>query len=97
MREIAAGVAILAQPDRPAWLWSRVGGDLLDLSALRAARRVVPSDDRRRAFATWAVLGVTALDILCATQLSRRNGAPEPLEEGSGERWRTIYKNTPQA
>ena len=31
-REIANGVAILAQPDNPAWLWSRVGGDGIALA-----------------------------------------------------------------
>src|SRR4026208_904590 len=31
-REIGNGLAILMQPDNPAWLWSRVGGDLIDLA-----------------------------------------------------------------
>jgi hypothetical protein len=33
-REIGAGLAILAQPDRPEWLWARVAGDGIDLSYL---------------------------------------------------------------
>ena len=33
LRELAAGIGILAQPDRPAWLWARVGGDVLDLAS----------------------------------------------------------------
>jgi hypothetical protein len=75
-REMGNGLAILAQPDRAAWLWSRVAGDALDLATLA---RVMdePSTDRRRAiFAATAVLGVTALDVLCAQQLSqdRQNG-----------------------
>jgi hypothetical protein len=71
VREIATGAAILAQPDRPVWLWSRVGGDLLDLSSLRAAPHAFSADRRRRAVATWAVLGIAALDVLCAAELGR--------------------------
>jgi hypothetical protein len=66
-REVGAGVAILAQPDRAAWLWSRVAGDALDLATLAAA----PTTHRgRTTFAAAAVLGVAALDVLCARQLS---------------------------
>jgi uncharacterized membrane protein len=73
-REIAAGVAILRQPDNPKWLWTRVGGDAVDLASLGG---VLGSDDAshgRTLFATASVLGVTALDLLCATQLSARAG-----------------------
>src|SRR5690349_232106 len=34
IREVAAGVGILLQDNPCQWLWARVGGDLLDLSAL---------------------------------------------------------------
>ena len=71
-REIANGVAILAQPNQARWLWSRVGGDAVDLAALG---RVLGSDyaDRERTlFATASVLGVTALDVLCAMRLGAR-------------------------
>ena len=37
LREIGAGLAILAQPKKPAWMWSRVGGDAIDLALLGAA------------------------------------------------------------
>jgi uncharacterized membrane protein len=65
-RELANGVAILAQPDRAAWMWSRVGGDAVDLMSLMQAHRTDPD---RTIAATAAVLGVTALDIYCAQQL----------------------------
>ena len=70
-REIANGVAILAEPDRAAWVWGRVGGDTVDLLSLVQANKMNPD---RTAAATAAVLGVTALDVYCAGQL-RRNAA----------------------
>ena len=77
-RELGAGMAILAQPDRPAWLWSRVAGDALDLATLASA----PSTHRGRVtFAAAAVIGVAALDVICATQL---NGQAD--DEGSSDR-----------
>jgi uncharacterized membrane protein len=84
-REIANGVAILAQPDQARWLWSRVGGDALDLASLG---RILGSDyaDRGRTlFATASVLGVTALDVLCAMQLGARDST------------RGAYPGTPHA
>ncbi|HEV3471451.1 MAG TPA: SRPBCC family protein [Pyrinomonadaceae bacterium] len=71
LREIAHGVAIFAQGRRPAGaVWSRVVGDALDLAALGAAFASPRSDKGRVAFATANVLAVTALDVLCARQLS---------------------------
>jgi uncharacterized membrane protein len=84
-REIANGVAILAQPDRARWLWSRVGGDVVDLSALGTAFSQEDADRRRLTAATMAVLGVTALDVLCAGKMSVRGG-PERASRRSGVR-----------
>ena len=70
-REIGTGLAILAQPAQPAWLWSRVGGDALDLAWLGNTASDRRTDRTRLATAAAAVLGVTALDVLCAQQLSR--------------------------
>jgi uncharacterized membrane protein len=84
-REIGNGLAILMQPDNPAWLWSRVGGDVLDLASLASAARSDNADQRRVSAASAAVLGVTALDVICARQLSaRRSGgrALTPRVEG---------------
>ena len=71
MREIASGIGILSQHREPApWVWSRVAGDLLDLATLGAA---MAGDNPRRGRAAGAmamVLGVTALDMYCASQLS---------------------------
>jgi uncharacterized membrane protein len=73
-REIANGLAILAQPDQARWVWARVGGDALDLASLGAATRSNNTSSGRAAFATLSVLGVTALDVMCAQRLSRQNG-----------------------
>lgn len=65
-REIAAGVGILTRPDQSKWLWSRVGGDALDLASLGAAAHDERSDPTRLAFAAAAVASVTALDLIAA-------------------------------
>ena len=73
-REMAAGAAILAYPDEPGPVWARVAGDALDLLVLAGA--VTARRNRGRAaptVAALAVLGVTALDILCAAALTKRN------------------------
>ena len=72
-REIAHGVGILAQhraEDRSPWVWTRVGGDALDLATL--ATGLHPSNPRRDrvALAMMAVGGVTALDMACAAMTS---------------------------
>lgn len=71
VREVGAGVALLAQPSNPAWVWARVGGDALDIATLVAADR---SDNRRRTTLRTALAGVialTAADIALALRLGR--------------------------
>jgi uncharacterized membrane protein len=70
-REIAAGIAILSQPDRARWLWSRVGGDALDLAWLGRAMTRESSETDRLGMAATAVAGVTALDVIAAQRLAR--------------------------
>jgi uncharacterized membrane protein len=69
-RELANGLAVLAEPDRAAWMWSRVGGDAVDGALMAAAWRRDDTDAGRLGVAAAAVAGVTALDVLCAVQLS---------------------------
>jgi uncharacterized membrane protein len=69
-REIGHGLGILSNPASAGWVWTRVGGDAVDLSVLAAALQSDDSDRARVASAIIAVLGVTALDIMCAGQLS---------------------------
>jgi uncharacterized membrane protein len=76
LREIAAGLMIFSQGNKPAaGVWSRVAGDALDLATLAAAAVSPRTNKTGVAFATVNVLGVTALDILCAQELSRRKGS----------------------
>jgi len=75
MREIASGVGILTQRRPTGWLWSRVGGDAMDLALLGAALSSGKARRNRVAAAAAAVAGVTVLDMLCSQQLSRRSGA----------------------
>jgi uncharacterized membrane protein len=78
LREIFHGIGIFAQGRRPAAaVWSRVAGDALDLAALGAAFASPRSKKGRLAFATANVLAVTALDTLCAQQLSSNGNTTE--------------------
>lgn len=75
LREIAAGVGILskAQPG-PLWVWARVAGDALDLSALGVALDSKHTRRENVVAATVAVVGATALDVYCAIQLTKEHG-----------------------
>lgn len=70
MRELAAGAGILSQQQQASWVWARVAGDMLDLASLASAFRAEGADKSRLAAATAAVLGVTALDVMCGQALS---------------------------
>jgi len=70
-REAACGVAILNRSRPTEWLWARVAGDVLDLATLGANFADANRAERGRLWASAiAVAGVTALDILCASQLT---------------------------
>ena len=93
LREIASGVGILSG-ERPAGaVWSRVGGDAVDLALLGAALFSPNAKKGRVLAAAAAVAGVTALDYICAQQLSenisdRDGNVMAPTTEGqpSGRR-----------
>jgi uncharacterized membrane protein len=72
LRELTSGVGIIANPRPAGWMWSRVAGDLMDLAVLGAAMRADESRPGRLAAAGAAVVGVAALDVLCAQRLSQR-------------------------
>ncbi len=83
IRELAAGVGILAQPHPTApWLWARVGGDLMDIVSLGVAYQNHESKRKAIGFALGNVLAVTVLDILCARQLSERRIATDGRRTG---------------
>ncbi|MCR0981747.1 hypothetical protein [Roseomonas populi] len=80
VREVANGVAILANPASAPLLWARVGGDVLDVATLVGTPSYGAAERRNVKIAVAAVLGVTLLDILCATRLSEEDGeAPRGL------------------
>jgi uncharacterized membrane protein len=70
-REIGHGLAILRRPSSAGAVWSRVGGDAIDLSLLGYALSSDGADRRRVSAAMAAVGGVTLLDVMCAQRLSR--------------------------
>jgi uncharacterized membrane protein len=70
LREIGAGITIFAQKKPTEGVWSRVVGDAIDLTSLGIAAGNPESNRGRVAFATANVLAVTALDVICAMQLS---------------------------
>jgi uncharacterized membrane protein len=71
LREIASGLGILRESRHPGWIWSRVGGDAMDLGLLGLAMVNPRAKHKRLAAATAAVAGVAALDYLCAEEMSR--------------------------
>jgi len=70
LREIGAGITIFAQQKPTEGVWSRVVGDAIDLTSLGVAATNPEAKLGRVAFATANVLAVTALDVICAMQLS---------------------------
>ncbi|HET9479265.1 MAG TPA: SRPBCC family protein [Pyrinomonadaceae bacterium] len=70
LRELASGITIFTQKKPATGVWSRVAGDALDLASLGMAFTAPDAKRGRVAFATANVLAVTALDLMCATQLS---------------------------
>ncbi|MEU3546179.1 SRPBCC family protein [Streptomyces longwoodensis] len=73
VRELTAAAGLLGRP-HPAWLWSRVGGDLMDLTLL--ARALKNHDGRglgRTVAATAAVTALTATDVYAAVTRTRRS------------------------
>jgi len=98
LREIAAGVGILASRDPAPWLWARVGGDAIDLASVgigigRYNRRLGSAQA-----ALAAVAGVAVIDGACARAIGesaarqrqaardyrRRSGLPRSPDEMRG-------------
>ena len=56
-------------------MWSRVGGDVVDVASLGRAMSSGRADRARVLGATTLVAGVTALDVICARQLAQSRSA----------------------
>jgi uncharacterized membrane protein len=106
LREITSGIGILTRPRPTGWVWSRVGGDVMDLALLGKALNSEESDRTRVAAATAAVLGVGVVDFLTGQQLRRggngaaeaRGGSPRERRRGSSgiEVTQAITTNRPR-
>lgn len=93
-REVVSGVGLVRARNRTPWIWSRVGGDALDIAALIAGLR--RNRQKRNVGLTLAAVGaITALDLLYARSLNRakaararrsgRNAGAAPEAEGEME------------
>ena len=95
VREVAAGVGLLRQP-RAEWAWGRVAGDVMDL-ALLGRTIASPGGDRDRAVgATAAVVGVMALDVICAQRLSSSAQPGVGGDRGIGVQQRITVNRPPE-
>ncbi len=71
IREIGAGIGILSSERPVPWLWSRVAGDMMDITLLAAAMNSDDNDTDRVAGAIAAVFGISALDYLTSDRFTR--------------------------
>jgi hypothetical protein len=72
--QTSAGLGILARDEPSGFLWARVAGDVMDLGLLGTAL-TSDSERGRTGMALAAVAGVTALDVLAATQRRQPAGS----------------------
>jgi uncharacterized membrane protein len=94
LREIASGLLIFSGGRRPIQgVWSRVAGDAIDLATLAAAAASPRTSKTGVAFAATNVMAVTAVDFMCAQELSREAGELTP--EGATRVRRSITVNRP--
>ena len=90
-RELLSGLMIFGQGARPAGaVWSRVAGDAVDIATLAAAGASPRTNKGGVALAAASVLGVTALDVYCARELSR-----EPANASGIRMSRSVVVNRP--
>lgn len=92
LREIASGVAILANGSSAAGVRSRVAGDVMDLGLLACALAARPGSRGRVTGAASMVLGVTAFDVL-ANQLLARQPRGAHWQDGAIHLTRSITIN----
>lgn len=78
MREIMAGVGILAARNPAPWVWSRVAGDALDLATLTSGLAGENPRKDNVGLAMAAVAGITALDVVCAQALTEEDKQAQP-------------------
>jgi len=70
LREVATGAGLLSGSDPAPWIWGRLAGDAMDLTALGSG--LSPDNPRQEnvGMAIAAVAGVSVLDAVCAYRLT---------------------------
>lgn len=82
LREILAGVGILAAKDPRVGVWARVAGDVLDLASVAPA--LTKRHHRGNAAAVLGLIaGAIAADVYCATKLTARPPANRSVQDYS--------------
>jgi uncharacterized membrane protein len=71
VRELTSGVGILTSRRQAGWMWSRVGGDVMDLALLGLGFASPEAEPARLRVAAAAVGGVAAADVACTRRLAR--------------------------
>jgi len=69
LRELTQGAGILSRPRPTSWLWSRVGGDALDLALLGLTAR---KGRKRTLFAILNTLPIAIADVFESRHLSEQ-------------------------
>lgn len=78
LRELGAAGALLADRDRALGLWSRVGGDAMDLAMLGLAMSHRDNKRGRLVLASAVVAGITAADVIAALGVRSRYESEQP-------------------
>ena len=76
-REIASGAGLLSPVKPGPWFWARVGGDVLDLAALRGAVGRDNPQHRLARLVAAVVAGIAVVDVLMAIEATRDRRANE--------------------
>ena len=71
VRELGAGMPLIAAPEAPVWLWARVLGDAMDAALLTRALRSRDTDSRRVSAALAAAGVVAAIDVAASVIVTR--------------------------
>ncbi|WP_424360340.1 hypothetical protein [Methylocystis parvus] len=73
LREVIAGLGILASGRPTPWLWARAAGDVIDMATV--APQLGSEDEsvrRANGFAALAIGAIAALDVYCAIKLAQQ-------------------------
>ena len=97
VREIVQGIGILRQERPVGWLWSRVAGDVMDVTLTTLALNSERAQRERVAATLVGLIGVGALDVWCSSQFSRRPDArvARTTEDSAVDVKRAITINRP--